>query len=86
MAKEVTVTKSVTVIATAQVKASKQRTIQVKVGTTVIGVPVSEEIFAYCNEQILSKNSTPLQKKRRKTFLNALRAAYEKGLVDGKKP
>ena len=58
------------------------RVIKITVGKQVVSVPVGPDVFAYYNSQF--KKTTDLQQRRHATMQNLLRAAYKKGLLDGR--
>jgi hypothetical protein len=77
--KEVTI--SVTEITVVQ---GKKKSVRINIDGQTVNVPVDESVFTYFKEQFIRENPTPLQKKRFATVMNVLRAAYLKGLADGK--
>lgn len=66
-----------------RVTGGKKKNIHVDVDGRRILIPVSEELYANWQNQFVRSNPTPQQKKRFLTFMNVLRAAYQKGLEDG---
>lgn len=62
----------------------KTKYIKITVNGQEIKIPVDESVYAYFAEQFSRPNPTALQKKRFATVMNLLRAAYLKGLSDGK--
>lgn len=51
-----------------------------------VTIPVDEALFAHYHDQFYRENGgTPQQKKRFATLMNLMRAAYKKGLADGKR-
>jgi len=69
----------------ASFESGKNKFIRVKVDGKEVSIPVDETVYAYFQEQFLRKNPTPLQEKRFATIMNVLRAAYLKGIEDGRK-
>ncbi len=63
----------------------KKKVIRIILDGKSIAIPVDEAVNAYFNEQFCRQNPTPLQRKKFGTIINILRAAYLKGLKDGKK-
>jgi hypothetical protein len=57
--------------------------IRVEINSHIVHVPVSDDVYAYWHEQFVRQNPTPAQKKRFRTLMNLLRAAYAKGHEDG---
>ena len=62
----------------------KQKHVRVRIDGKEVQIPVDESVYAYFHEQFLRKTPTPLQEKRFATVMNVLRAAYLKGVQDGK--
>jgi len=63
----------------------KTKSIRLNLDGRIVNVPVDESVYAYFKDQFLRENPTQLQKKRFATIMNVLRAAYVKGISDGKK-
>ena len=63
-----------------------QHHIRVEIKSRIISIPVPDDLYAYWHEQFVRQNPTPAQKRRFRTMLNILRAAYAKGHEDGMKP
>ena len=61
-----------------------QRSIRVPINKRIVSIPVPDDIYAYWHEQFVRQNPTVAQRKRFKTLLNVLRAAYLTGRSDGK--
>ena len=68
----------------ASFESGNDKYIRIKVGGKEVRIPVDEGVYAYFHEQFLRKNPTALQEKRFATTKNVLRAAYLRGLEDGK--
>lgn len=66
------------------ISSGKQKFIRVTVDGQDVRIPVDDDIYAYWQEQFVRNNPTPQQRKRFGTFMNVVRAAYKKGLKDGK--
>ncbi len=77
------VTISVTSV-TVSASKGRRKTIRVNVNGQDVRIPVSDDVYAYWNEQFVRENPTPLQRKRFATFMSVLREAYLKGVEDGK--
>jgi hypothetical protein len=80
MTKELTVN-----ITEVTIGVGKTKSIKLNVNGKDISIPVDEAVNAYFYAQFWRENPTPLQKKRFATLMNVLRAAYLKGVSDGKK-
>ena len=63
----------------------KKKNVRIKHDGSDVLIPVDEGVYAYFREQFLRQNPTSLQRKRFSTIMNVLRAAYLKGVADGKK-
>ena len=50
-----------------------------------VTIPVDEALFANYQNQFWRQSPTPQQKKKFGTLMSLLRAAYRKGVTDGKK-
>jgi hypothetical protein len=55
------------------------------VDNTQVTVPIDETLFANYQNQFWRENPTAQQKKKFGTLMSLLRAAYRKGVADGKK-
>ena len=69
----------------ASIESGKQRHIQVNVDGNKVRIPVDETVYAYFNEQFLREHPTTQQEKKFATIMNVMRAAYLKGIEDGRK-
>jgi hypothetical protein len=63
-----------------------QHHIRVEINSRIVSIPVPDDLYAYWYEQFVRQNPTPAQKRRFRTMMNILRAAYSKGREDGMKP
>lgn len=63
----------------------KKKNVKISVDGKDVLIPVDEGVYAYFREQFLRQNPTQQQRKRFATVMNVLRAAYLKGVSDGKK-
>ena len=66
------------------VTTGKQKEIMVYVDGKKVFIPVDESVYAYFKDQFLRKNPTTMQKHRFITIMSVIRAAYLKGISDGK--
>jgi len=55
---------------------------RIEIDGEMINIPVSDEIYAYCQAQFVRSNPTDLQRKRYATLKNLIRAAYKEGFRD----
>jgi hypothetical protein len=62
----------------------RERTIRFKLNDKEISVPVGGDVYAYFQGHFTRTNPTPLQRRRYKTLINIIRAAYQKGFRDAK--
>lgn len=77
---------SSTVISVTEVTvlAGKKKGFKLNVNGKNITVPVDDALFAHYQNQIWRENPTPKQKRTFATVMSLMRAAYLKGLEDGK--
>jgi hypothetical protein len=64
------------------VTGGKKKNIRLNVDGQNVNVPVDEAVYAHWQEQFVRASPTPAQRKRFSTFMNVVRAAYQKGLKD----
>jgi ribosomal protein L6P/L9E len=79
MPKEVTIN-----ITEVTVVSGKKKSIKVNIDGHDVHIPVDEGVYAYFQDQFSRVNPTQLQRKKFGTVMNLLRAAYIKGVSDGK--
>jgi hypothetical protein len=75
--KEQTVIFSITEVT---VSVGRPRHIRAQIDGELVKIPVSEEVYAYWQEQFVRSNPTHQQRKKFSTIMNLIRAAYEEGL------
>ena len=63
----------------------KKKQFRLYIDDSVVNIPVDEALFAHYMNQFYREKPTPDQKKRLTTLLNLMRAAYTKGVADGKR-
>lgn len=58
--------------------------IKLEIAQAIIKVPVSTELRVFFTEQFVKNSRTEAQKRRYTTLMNLMKAAYQKGLEDGR--
>jgi hypothetical protein len=66
------------------VEIDKKRLIRLRIDDKTVLIPIDDDIYAYFNQQFVRPKPSALQKQKYTTIMNLLRAAYFKGLDDGK--
>lgn len=66
------------------VSKGKQATIKVNIDGVDVRIPVAPEVRAYFQDQFVRDSPSALQRKKFATLMHVIRAAYKKGLADGK--
>lgn len=80
MAKEVTIAIAEYKVVTKR----KMKTVHFDLDGTKVEIPVGDDVKAYFDAQFLRDSPTKQQRQRFGTVMSLLRAAYRKGLEDGR--